>query len=64
MYVFVTHTHMCQHDTSLISSQTMHPIHKPNTWQGWYVHEEQAYEVWSQSHEFLKNKTDTCMCQP
>ena len=33
-FVYLTHTRMCQHDTSLNSSQTMHPIQEPNTWKG------------------------------
>ena len=28
----LTHTRMCQQDTSLFSNQTMHPIQEPNTW--------------------------------
>ena len=30
----LTHTRMCQQDTSLFSNQTMHPIQELNTWKG------------------------------
>ena len=67
----LTHMCICEHDISLIASQSMDPIQEPNTWQGQFFHKEQAYEVWSQSHDFLKNVTHThvlvthtCMCQP
>ena len=62
MIVSVTHLRMCQQDTSLISNQTMYPIQESNTWKGYSFHEEQAYEVWSQSHDFLKNVTHTRKC--